>query len=387
MTEILCVTHKYPPSIGGMEKQSFELIAGLSSHYRTHVIAYQNSGNKTIWFALLRAKIEAMLRRHPGIRLIHLNDGSMGAACLWLQKRTPIPVVVTYHGLDITFPLDIYQHYIVPRLGKYAGAICVSEFTRSQCLRRGFDGMRTFTVRNGVDIEMGDIPSDDSIEETLRSRYGINVCGKHIIIATGQPVKRKGFSWFLKHVMPLLNEDTLLLMTGPMKDKASFLEKNIPVLPAAHHLQLLLGIASDTGEVNELLKVTKNAYHLGSVPYDDLLQLLSLADLFVMPNVQVDGDEEGFGLVALEASIRGTYVLASGIEGITDAVIDGENGSLLPSGDAQAWAKKIKELLNDKTKLAVLSEKGKRFTHANYSWNNMVNGYKEVFDKLIGSVS
>ncbi len=97
-----------------------------------------------------------------------------------------------------------------------------------------------------------------------------------------------------------------------------------------------------------------------------------------MPNIQVDGDEEGFGLVALEASIRGTYVLAAGIEGITDAVIDGENGSLLPTGDAQAWAKKIKELLSDKPRLAVLSEKGKHFTRANYSWNNMVNGYKEV---------
>ncbi len=72
-----------------------------------------------------------------------------------------------------------------------------------------------------------------------------------------------------------------------------------------HHLQLLLGIASDAGEVNELLKTTRNAHHLGSIPYNDLLQLFSLADLFVMPNIQVDGDEEGFGLVALEAKHKG----------------------------------------------------------------------------------
>ncbi|MCE5177788.1 MAG: glycosyltransferase family 4 protein [Porphyromonadaceae bacterium] len=384
MTEILCVTHKYPPSIGGMEKQSYELIAGLGKYYKTHVIAYQNSGNKTIWFTLLRAKIEAMLKAYPGISLIHLNDGSMGAASLWLQKSTPIPVVVTYHGLDITFPLAIYQRRIVPRLAQYAGAICVSAFTRSECISRGFNEANTFTVRNGVDIEMGNIPPDPGIVEKLKNRYGIDVTGKQILLATGRPVKRKGFSWFIKHVMPLLSEDTLLLMTGPMKDEPSFLEKNISSLPGGHHLQLLLGIASDAGEVNELLKTTRNAHHLGSIPYNDLLQLFSLADLFVMPNIQVDGDEEGFGLVALEASIRGTYVLAAGIEGITDAVIDGENGSLLPTGDAQAWAKKIKELLSDKPRLAVLSEKGKHFTRANYSWNNMVNGYKEVFDKLIG---
>jgi len=336
---------------------------------------------------LLRAKIEAMLKAYPGISLIHLNDGSMGAACLWLQKSTGIPVVVTYHGLDITFPLAIYQRRIVPRLAQYAGAICVSEFTRSECIRRGFNEANTFTVKNGVDIAMADIPSDPGIVEKLRNRYGIDVTGKQILLATGRPVKRKGFSWFIKQVMPLLSEDTLLLMTGPMKEEPSFLEKNISSLPGGHHLQLLLGIASDAGEVNELLKTTQNVHHLGSIPYNDLLQLFSLADLFVMPNIRVDGDEEGFGLVALEASIRGTYVLAAGIEGITDAVIDGENGSLIPTGDAQAWAKKIKELLSDKPKLAILSEKGKHFTRANYSWNNMVNGYKEVFDKLIGSRS
>lgn len=387
MTEVLCVTHKYPPSIGGMEKQSYELIAGLGKYYKTHVIAYQNSGNKTVWFTLLRAKIEAMLKAYPGISLIHLNDGSMGAACLWLQKSTGIPVVVTYHGLDITFPLAIYQRRIVPRLAQYAGAICVSEFTRSECIRRGFNEANTFTVKNGIDIAMADIPSDPGIVEKLRNRYGIDVTGKQILLATGRPVKRKGFSWFIKQVMPLLSKDTLLLMTGPMKEEPSFLEKNISSLPGGHHLQLLLGIASDAGEVNELLKTTQNVHHLGSIPYNDLLQLFSLADLFVMPNIRVDGDEEGFGLVALEASIRGTYVLAAGIEGITDAVIDGENGSLIPTGDAQAWAKKIKELLSDKPKLAILSEKGKHFTRANYSWNNMVNGYKEVFDKLIGSRS
>lgn len=383
MNEILCVTHKYPPSVGGMEKQSYELINGLHKYYNTHVIAYRNQGNKTGWFLQLRAKIKATLKAHPDIKLIHLNDGTMGAACLWLQKTTGIPVVVTYHGLDITFPLALYQRRIVPRLSKYAGAICVSEFTRSECLKRGFHEESTFTVRNGVDSAMGDVPFDAGIVEKLKSRYGIDVTGKHIILATGRPVKRKGFSWFLKNVMPLLGEDILFLMTGPMKDKPSFMEKGIEAMPGGHNLQLLLGIASDTRDVTELLKVTKNAHHLGKVPYDDLLQILSLADLFVMPNIRVEGDEEGFGLVALEASMRGTYVLASGIEGITDAVIDGQNGSLLPSGNAAAWAEKISTLLSDKAKLKMLSEQGKSFTRAHYSWELMVEGYKEVFDRLM----
>ena len=53
--------------------------------------------------------------------------------------------------------------------------------------------------------------------------------------------------------------------------------------------------------------------------------------------MRVPGDMEGFGLVTIEAAVRGTPVLASGIEGIRDAVIDGETGTLLPPQDADRW--------------------------------------------------
>ncbi|HHU26333.1 MAG TPA: glycosyltransferase family 4 protein, partial [Bacteroidales bacterium] len=115
------------------------------------------------------------------------------------------------------------------------------------------------------------------------------------------------------------------------------------------------------------------------------MQVFSLADLFVMPNIHVEGDEEGFGLVALEASIRGTYVLASNMEGITEAVIDGKNGSLMPSEDAEAWANKIEKLLSDKPKLEAMAKEGQKFTDENFCWNKMVLGYKAVFDKTIHS--
>lgn len=385
MTEILCITHKYPPVIGGMEKQSFELIKGLSRYYKTHVVAYQNSGNKAVWMANLKTKVQTVLKENPNIKLIHLNDGSMGAACLWLQKTVKIPVIVTFHGLDITFPLDVFQHRIVPRLAKYSGAICVSEFTRQQCLIRGFRENSLFTVKNGVDTSLDEIPTEPNFKEKLRTTYGIDVAGKHILHLTGRPVKRKGFSWFLKNVMPLLNDDIILLMTGPIKNVRSFFEKSLSHLPSfiAHNIQLLMGMATDTENVIEFLKKEKNAYHLGSVPYADLLQIFSIADLFLMPNIEIDGDEEGFGLVALEASIRGTYVLASGIEGITDAVIDGKNGTLLPSRNAQAWADKIHELLGDKERLQKLSAEGQLFTKQNYSWDIMVDGYREIFEQFI----
>ncbi len=387
MNEVLFITHKYPPMIGGMEKQSYHLIKEISRHYKTHVIAYQKKENKVLWFIHLKSKIKTTLKKNPNIKLIHLNDGLMGVACLWLQGYRNIPVIVTYHGLDITFPHTYFQNSLIPKLTKYCGAICVSESTHDVCIKRGFNKKSTFIVRNGVDNQLANIHPNENIKERLLNLDGADISNKHIIVSTGRPVKRKGFSWFLKNVMPLLNKNIVFLMMGSLNNKPTLLERIIQCLPkkTRDNVQLMLGHATDTKNIIRLVAMQENVYHLGKVSDDDLFQILLLSDLFVMPNIAIEGDTEGFGLVALEASIRGTYVLASGIEGILDAIIDKKNGSLLPSENAQAWADKIHELLSNKPKLKLLSQQGKEYTEKHYSWIIMADGYKDVFDKLMST--
>jgi glycosyltransferase involved in cell wall biosynthesis len=71
------------------------------------------------------------------------------------------------------------------------------------------------------------------------------------------------------------------------------------------------------------------------------------SDIFVMPNVRVAGDVEGFGLVAIEAANAGLLVVASRLEGIVDAVIDGTTGYLCESLNADAWTGRLTDLLAD----------------------------------------
>jgi glycosyltransferase involved in cell wall biosynthesis len=70
--------------------------------------------------------------------------------------------------------------------------------------------------------------------------------------------------------------------------------------------------------------------HLGRLPFEEIVTILKHADAFVMPNIKVDGDMEGFGLVCLEACLCGATVYASDIDGIPDAIHQGKNGFLLP---------------------------------------------------------
>ena len=44
--EVLFITHKYPPSIGGMEKQSYELINGFAKIHKVHTLVYDNESSK-----------------------------------------------------------------------------------------------------------------------------------------------------------------------------------------------------------------------------------------------------------------------------------------------------------------------------------------------------
>ena len=60
-----------------------------------------------------------------------------------------------------------------------------------------------------------------------------------------------------------------------------------------------------------------------------------------MPNLPVDGDMEGFGVVMLEAGASGTPVVAADIEGIRDVITDGTNGRLVPSGNPEEFKKAI----------------------------------------------
>lgn len=389
MTEILVISHKYPPTVGGMERHCFELVKHLSSHYVVHQVIYTpEEGNKLLWMARLKAKVKNKLTAHPQTALIYLNDGLIAAVCRWLPAVTDIPVAATYHGLDITFPAAYFQQKIIPQLHRLDLGIAVSTATRAACLERGFAAEKVLTVVNGVDHDIAEIPYDRAALRTLAAKQGVDITGKKILVTMGRAVPRKGFSWFLEKVMPYLAEDVLLLMIGPLNKEVSTGTMFKKLLPekVQNMLNLFLGYPADEEAVVRLLsheKLKGRVVHLGKLPFKTMMQVLSAADLFVMPNISVPGDAEGFGLVALEASLRGTLVMASGIEGITSAVHDGKNGILMPSAAPQEWIARIQGVLSSPEALAVFSDEGLQYSKQTFSWEKMAKRYKEAFQPLI----
>lgn len=387
--KILFISHKYPPTIGGMEKQCFELISHASKLATVHQLVHTGEGeHKAMFFIKLRRRVKKILQKHPNIDIIHLNDGLMGLFGLWLKSYTNIPVVVTFHGLDLVFPNGLYQRRIKYQFTKYDGLICVSTATAQAALDRGFSQDQVFVVPNGVDHDLANFTSDkQKTRQQILSEYGFNVQDKKVLITLGRPVKRKGFSWFLQHVVPKLDKDIIVLMVGPLSEPKpkSLWSRMIPTA-FKERIELLFGGVNDEQTIRDLLKqpaYQNRVLQTGKVPFQQLLAFLQLADLFVMPNIKMEGDAEGFGLVALEASLCQTVVLASELEGIPEAIQNNKNGYLLPSKKENLWLETIEAMLSDSKRLDADGKRFQQFTLENYGWEKMTKGYLEVFKKII----
>ena len=386
---ILFVTHKFPPAIGGMQKQSYELINGVQTLTDVHVIAQRPSESKAAFFVKLRGRIKKALKQHPGIHTIHCNDGVMAACVALFCRFEGLNYSCTFHGLDLIYPNSIYQNYILPKISTFSSIICVSEHTRRECIRRGFDPAKVHTIVNGVDFDLQHLDQRPDFESYFYKQYGIDLRSKKTIVSIGRAVKRKGMSWFANTIMPKLPENVQFVMVGPIEKKGSFLSKIFKMLPHSwvESIQLFTGYASDSQEIHKVVSdVDKKSIHVGRLPFMDMMQLLSYADVFIMPNIKVHGDMEGFGLVALEANLRGCPVVVSSIEGITSAVRHGKNGFNARSEDVEDWYDKLDYVLSEEFDRKAYSSHAEQYVLQNFSWDNMAEKYFNIFsDPMTGS--
>jgi Glycosyltransferase len=75
---------------------------------------------------------------------------------------------------------------------------------------------------------------------------------------------------------------------------------------------------------------------------DDVDALMSGWDIYVQPSLA-----EGFGIAAVEAMASGLPVVATNVGGLSEIVVDGETGILVPARDPAALAKSIERLVDD----------------------------------------
>ncbi len=385
--KVLVVSHKYPPSIGGMQKHCFELVRNLKGNHEIVEVIYRNKGSNIGFLLTAWIKTLVTLRRIKDINLVYTNDGLMTfflTPVFWFTNK---PIVPTIHGLDAVFPLSFYQKWIKKYLNRCAAVITVSEPTRRELIKRGVDEKRIRFVPNGMEIRTGQSKTDFDLGDHIKT----DLTGKKVLISIGRGVKRKGFSWFVLNVLPHLTSDVVYVIIGPTIGDHSKVLKSRKWIPEKllNTLDLLNGTPIDELELYkniQLLNLQDRVFHINNLNNTQVMAALKQSDLYVMPNLKVQGDYEGFGLVALEAVMAGLLCLAANVDGIPSAIQHEKNGILLPSGNTEEWTTKIRELLDDESTRNKLSDKYRQFAISNNSsWSQMTAEYEKIFHEIVGT--
>ncbi len=112
---------------------------------------------------------------------------------------------------------------------------------------------------------------------------------------------------------------------------------------------------------------------------DDLHRVLPCLDLVIHPALM-----EGLGVSLLQAAAAGTPIVASRAGGMPEVVHDGENGLLIPPGDAPALAQAIERLVADPQMRRRMAERGRQLVTEQFSVDAMVEGNLAVYRAVLG---
>jgi glycosyltransferase involved in cell wall biosynthesis len=94
--------------------------------------------------------------------------------------------------------------------------------------------------------------------------------------------------------------------------------------------------------------------------------------------------DEPFGMVAIEAMMRGTTVVASNTGGLREIVRDQETGLLVPPGDVGALAKALLTLATNQSLCERMGAAGRRVALAEYTTSGYVDRIEQIYSRLIG---
>lgn len=103
----------------------------------------------------------------------------------------------------------------------------------------------------------------------------------------------------------------------------------------------------------------------GNLPDDELAQIYDRADIFAMTSVNHGNSIEGFGLVYLEAAAHGLPVVAHNVGGVSEAVLDGKTGLLVPPNRPAQLAAAFEQLIHDQALREKLGTAGREWAKRN----------------------
>lgn len=279
----------------------------------------------------------------PDIVTIHSSKaGILGRlAC----RRQNIPNVFTAHGWAFTEGVSNGKRKFYIKIERLAAKwtnhiICVSDYDRQLALNYSVASeVKLRTIHNGIPL----------IEDTnIAYPDKGNVVNIIMVARFSEPKDQKQLLDALYNLD--CRDRCLVRLVGDGENLAA---------TKSHAIQLKL----------------TNVEFLGT--RTDVINLLSQASIFVLSS-----NWEGFPLTILEAMRAGLPVVASDVGGVSEAVVDGQTGYLIPRGDAKYMAHCLEKLINNPELRVDMGKKARERFMQNFTIREMIEKTIAVYDEV-----
>jgi phosphatidylinositol alpha-1,6-mannosyltransferase len=312
----LLVTNDFPPKIGGIQSLLWEWWRRLppdSFAVLTSPYAGTAEFDAAQPFRIERTR-EPVLLPHPWmVRRIDSLAKEVGADLVVLDPAVPLGIVgpslrlpydVVLHGAEVTVPgrLPLSKQTLGHVLRRARHIVAAGGYPADEAEHAAGRKLPITVVPPGVDVERFHPLTDDERLEA-RAAFGLPADAE-LIVAISRLVPRKGFDTAIRAAAKLKasRPDLLLAISGGGRD-----EDRLKTLAA---------------------ELKAPVRFLGRVSNDDLPRLYGCADVYSMlcRNRWGGLEQEGFGIVFVEAAACGVPQVAGDSGGAAEAVADGETG-------------------------------------------------------------
>ena len=232
----------------------------------------------------------------------------------------------------------------------YDAVITISQAIRDVLVDQGVPGEKVHCVHSALDPTPFMAPCR---EEAFRREFGLDP-DEAVVGMAAQFIPRKGHRILLEAIPSILDSHprTRFLLFG-------------------------------RGPLQKELEAEVEDRKLGRVVHfpgfrDDLPQLLPCLDILVHPALL-----EGLGIILLQASAAAVPVVATRAGGIPEAVVDGENGLLVPPGEVAPLAIAVRNLLSRPQERLAMGVAGRKRVQESFSLQGMVEGNLAVYRKVL----
>jgi phosphatidylinositol alpha-1,6-mannosyltransferase len=265
-----------------------------------------------------------------------------------LRQCYGLPYILYAHGEEILFSLTSRKlAWLLPRIYHGAAAIIANSRNTKMLLQDiGVDASRIHIIHPGVHVQSFCASS----ETARRVRQKHHLDAAPVLLTVGRLQRRKGQDMVVQ-ALPRIRQ-------------------SIP-----HVKYVMVGVGEELASLTALaqeLGVQDSVVFAGNVPDQELAAYYAASDVFIMPNRQISGDIEGFGIAYLEASAAGKPVIGGKSGGTDDAIVDGVTGIRVDGNSSVEIADAAIDLLSTPDRAKTMGMRGRQRVENEFTWDTVV---------------